>query len=225
MAPPRKHSTDDILDAARALVLAEGPRAASVAAISQASGAPVGTLYHRFGSRDGVLVAAWLRALERFQARALAAADAHPGDPLEAGVAIAVASLSFAREHPGDARLLLAVRRGDLLDGDPAAGAGDGGGDGAGAGAGSLRERLDAMNAPLEAAVAGIARALHGRADARALDAVTRAVVDLPTAVVRRHLRDAAPAAAAGPAAVPSLPRWLAADVATDVRALLASMR
>lgn len=73
MAPPRKHETDVILDAARALVLDGGPRAASVAAIAKTSGAPAGTLYHRFGNRDGVLTAAWLRALERFQARALAA--------------------------------------------------------------------------------------------------------------------------------------------------------
>ncbi|ADB49903.1 TetR/AcrR family transcriptional regulator [Conexibacter woesei] len=238
MAPPRKHSTDDILDAARALVLAEGPRAASVAAISQASGAPVGTLYHRFGNRDGVLAAAWLRALERFQAGALAAAAAHPADPVEAGVAMAVASLSFARDHPGDARLLLVVRRDDLLDGaGPGAGAGrgDGAGSGGGAdagrggGAGPLREQLDAMNAPLHEAIVRIARALHGRADARALDGVTRAVVDLPTAVVRRHLRDdaadAAGAAAAGAAGPAPLPRWLAADVAADVRALLARGR
>ena len=44
MAPPRKHQTDVILDATRALVLAEGPRAASVGAIAKASGAPAGTL-------------------------------------------------------------------------------------------------------------------------------------------------------------------------------------
>ena len=86
MAPPRKHDTDLILDAARALVLRDGPRAAGVAAIAAESGAPVGTLYHRFGSRDGVLAAVWLRALERFQARCLdAAATAH--DAREAGVA------------------------------------------------------------------------------------------------------------------------------------------
>ena len=61
MAPPRKHETDVILDAARDLVLRGGPRAAGVAAIAEASGAPVGTLYHRFGNRDGILSAIWLR--------------------------------------------------------------------------------------------------------------------------------------------------------------------
>src|SRR5271168_4485258 len=118
MAPPRKHETDVILDAARALVLAGGPRAASVAAISKASGAPPGTLYHRFGNRDGILTAAWLRALERFQARAMAASETNTADtPAETAVAMAVAGVSFARELPQDARLLLTIRPGDLLDG------------------------------------------------------------------------------------------------------------
>lgn len=199
MAPPRKHSTDDILDAARALVLADGPRAASVAAISRTSGAPVGTLYHRFGSRDGVLEAAWFRALERFQSGALRADAAHPDDPVEAGVAMAGASLAFAAAHPDDARLLLAVRQHDLLDGAPD----------------ELRARLDAINAPLQAALVRIARALHGRADARAVDRVTRAVVDVPTAAVRRHARGDGRA----------LPGWLADDVADAARTLLAGGR
>src|ERR1700752_1255479 len=125
MAPPRKHRTDVILDAARALVLDGGPRAASVAAIAKASGAPAGTLYHRFGNRNGVLTAAWLRALERFQARAMASGTNTAADtpletaletaletPLETAIAMAVAGISFARELPEDARLLLTIRPG-----------------------------------------------------------------------------------------------------------------
>ena len=188
MAPPRKHDTDTILDAARARVLADGPRAASVAAIAQDSGAPVGTLYHRFGTRDGVLVAVWLRALERFQARALAASRA--ADPLEAAVGMARAGVDFAREHPLDAELLLAVRRRDLVDN-------------------ALPEKLDEMNAPLQSALVRVARELFGRADARNLDRVTRAVVDLPGGAVRRHGR--------------RVPRWLAGDVERAARVLLSS--
>src|ERR1700759_1169504 len=119
MAPPRKHKTDVILDAARALVLDGGPRAASVAAIAKASGAPAGTLYHRFGNRDGIVTAAWLRALERFQSRARAAGPDPAGDPVQAAVAMAVAAIDFARELPQDARLLLTMRPSDLLDGEP----------------------------------------------------------------------------------------------------------
>ena len=196
MAPPRKHDTDTILDAARALVLAEGPRAASVAAIAQRSGAPVGTLYHRFGNRDGVLAAAWLRALERFQVRALEAYTGRSGDPVDAAVAMAGAALSFAVEQPGDVRLLLAVRRSDLLDGLEHEG---------------VHQKLSALNEPLEAAIRGLARELHGRADARAVENVTRAVVDLPMAALRRNLSEDRPLAG-----------WLAQDLEAAVRTLLA---
>jgi AcrR family transcriptional regulator len=191
MAPPRKHQTDVILDTTRALVLADGPRAASVAAISKASGAPAGTLYHRFGNRNGILAAAWLRALERFQALALAAtADV----PLDKAVAMALTMVSFARKYPEDARLLLTMRPTDLLDGEPD---------------GALRGTLDAMNAPLLARLKELAQQLYGRTDKRTIEAVTRAVADLPYGVVRRHAFD------------DPMPRWVEADVAAATRALL----
>ncbi|OBH08507.1 TetR/AcrR family transcriptional regulator [Mycobacterium sp. E1747] len=193
MAPPRKHETDVILDAARALVLDGGPRAASVAAIAKASGAPAGTLYHRFGNRDGILTAAWLRALERFQARALAADGQTPTDT---AVAMAVAAVGFARELPDDARLLLTIRPGDLLDDEPDA---------------AFRETLAAMNAPLTERIAVLARQLYGNARPRSVDAVARAVADLPYAVVRRHAND------------DPMPRWLEDDVAASALAVLRS--
>jgi AcrR family transcriptional regulator len=193
MAPPRKHDTDRILDAALELVLSDGPRAASVTAIADRSGAPVGTLYHRFGNRDALLAAVWLRALERFQTMALASAHRH-ADPVERGVAMAGATIEFLRRHQRDAQLLLAVRRDDLLDAAPDR---------------KLSARIEAMNEPLIAELREIARGVHGRADKRTLAAVTRAVVDLPYSAVRRHAAD------------PTIPRWLAGDIASDVRMLL----
>jgi AcrR family transcriptional regulator len=191
MAPPRKHETDAILDTARALVLTDGPRAASVAAIAKASGAPTGTLYHRFGNRNGILSAAWLRALERFQSKAMAA-DADT--PLETAVAMGVTIVSFARENPEDARLLLTLRPSDLLDGQPDA---------------AFTKTLAAMNAPLLARVGEFARQLYGRIDDRTVEAVAIAIADLPYGVVRRHAFD------------DPMPSWLEADVAAASRALL----
>lgn len=193
MAPPRKHDTDRILDAARAIVLEHGPRAASVTTIALHSGAPTGSLYNRFGSRDRILSAAWLRALERFQTLALEAAE--QPDPIEAGVALAGSILAFARKHRDDARLLLTMRPEDLLDADPDS---------------DLRARIRAGNAPLEAQLHRVARAVHGNANARALDAVTRAIVDLPYGAVRRH------------AGAKRLPAWLERDVIAQARLLLA---
>jgi len=70
---------------------------------------------------------------------------------------------------------------------------------------------MSPINAPLGAALRRIARSRHGRADARAVEAVTRAVVDLPGAAVRRHLREPGG----------RLPDWLIADVSAGTRALL----
>jgi AcrR family transcriptional regulator len=184
-----------ILDAARTLVLEGGPRAASVAAIAKSSGAPAGTLYHRFGNRDGILTAAWLRALERFQSRAMAASEPGTADtPLDTAVAMAVSAIGFARELPDDARLLLTIRPGDLLDDEPDA---------------QFQETVAAMNAPLTQRVGTLARKLYGHKDSRSVDAVSRAVADLPYAVVRRH------------AYAEPMPSWLEADVAASVRAVL----
>jgi AcrR family transcriptional regulator len=184
MAPPRKHDTDAILDAARALALRDGPRSVSVAAIAKASGAPVGTLYHRFQSRDTILADAWMRALKRFHTRWLEAADAP--DPIEAGVAMAVSVIAFARDHPDDARLLITLRRRDLVD------------------APGETENLDA---PVQDAIRRLARRIYNSTDDRAADRVTRALVDVPYAAVRRHRTP--------------LPPWLEKEVALAARALL----
>src|SRR5262249_54657872 len=148
-----------------------GPRAASIAAIAAHSGAPVGTLYHRFGNRDGLLAAVWLRALERFQAMGLAAASRHD-DPVGRGGALAPPTLAVLMRPRADAKLLLVLRRDDPLDSAPDE---------------TLQDRITAMNEPLIGELRDITRALHGKVDRRALAEVTRAVVDLPYSTVRRY--------------------------------------
>jgi AcrR family transcriptional regulator len=161
------HDDDDVLDAARALVLDGGPRAAGIAAIARASGAPNGSLYHRFGSRDGLLAEAWLRALAHFQDPFVAAADAP--DPLDAAASMAASVVRFARERPADARLLIDLRRRDLLDGDAPA---------------DVHQRLEAMNAR----VAAVVDDLFARLPAVPRSRVLIAVRDLPYGVVRARL-------------------------------------
>lgn len=145
-----------------------------------------------------MLAALWLRALARFQEGFLAAAGAHE-DALEAAVAGAVSAVAFARAHPEDARVLIEVRLADLLDEGVTE---------------ELQAQIDRGNARLVEEIRRLARGTLGRAGAREIDAVVRAVADLPSAVVRRHTR-------AG--MVP--PRWLEDAVGRDVRALLGAQR
>ena len=105
-----------------------------------------------------------------------------------------VAAVGFAREVPEDARFLLTIRPSDLLDGAPDA---------------EFTATLATMNAPLIERLRELARGIYGNDDARTMDAMSRAVVDLPYAAVRRHADDA------------ELPAWLEEDLARAVRALL----
>jgi len=107
------HRVDAILDATSRLVLEKGVRSATVDAIARRSGAPVGSLYHRFGSRDRLLVEMWVRAVRRSQV-AFVSAVRHE-DPEQAAVNAALSILEFVQCHPDDARLLVSFRREDLI--------------------------------------------------------------------------------------------------------------
>jgi hypothetical protein len=109
---------------------------------------------------------------------------------------MAVAAVSFARALSSDARLLLTIRPGDLLDEEPDA---------------AFQQTLATMNAPLTQRVAALARQLYGNSRPRSVDAVARAVADLPYAVVRRHAHD------------DPMPAWLEKDVAASALAVLRS--
>ncbi|MFI7680279.1 TetR/AcrR family transcriptional regulator [Actinophytocola sp. NPDC049390] len=195
MARRRLHSDESILDATRDLLVVGGADAATTAAISSASGAPVGSLYHRFGSRTRLFAEVWLRTVGRFQTGLLeAAAD---GSGVERAVAAARWTVEFADRRPDDARLLLQAGQEQLLrDADLPA---------------ETRQALTDLNRPVTDLLRGLAVDLYGAATPRHVELVTVAVVDVPYAMVRRHLRRGG---------VPASLRAVLADV---VRAVLTS--
>jgi AcrR family transcriptional regulator len=71
-------SRDVIVEAAETLIASAGYRAVSIAAICKASGLPVGSVYHHFGSKAGVLAAVLERSTNRFYAEL---ADLAHGEP------------------------------------------------------------------------------------------------------------------------------------------------
>ena len=182
-----------MLDAARALLLESGAGGATVEAIADLSGAPTGSIYHRFGSRDGLVARLWMRAVRRSQASFLAALEEE--DPRAAALAAAQSILEFCDEHPADARLLVSFRREDLIRT---------------ASSGQLAEELEELNRPVETAVAALARRLYGRATRATLNRTLLAVFDLPYGAARRHL-----------IAGTKLPAGLRDDLARAVTAVL----
>jgi AcrR family transcriptional regulator len=159
---PAKFSEDQILDAALAIVASGGPTAVTMAAIAARLGAPVGSLYHRFGSRDLLLATLWMRGVRRFQhgfTAALTAGDAE---------AAALHTPGWCREHPAEAAMLLLHRREDLTARWPA----------------ELGDDLEGLNAQASAALTAFG-AGHPDLDRERL---IFAVIDVPYGAVRRYL-------------------------------------
>jgi len=160
-----------MLDAARDLLIERGSASATVEAIADVSGAPTGSIYHRFGSRDGLLTRLWIRAVYRSQASFLAALEHE--DPRTAALAAAQSILEFCEQEPADARLLASFRREDLIRSAPS---------------GQLAGELEELNRPVQAAVVTLARRLYRRPTKAALNRTMLAVFDLPYGAVRRYL-------------------------------------
>jgi AcrR family transcriptional regulator len=109
-----KFDQAEFVDAALMLLSEGGPTAVTMAAIARLSGAPTGSIYHRFPSRSAVVAAAWLRAMTVFadQVEAMLAIS----DTLGAAAPTLVA---WSRAHPHEARALFLNEPASLFDTAP----------------------------------------------------------------------------------------------------------
>ena len=171
MARPRIHQPDAVMDRARRLVLDNGVRAATIEAIAAASGAPMGSLYHYFNSRDELLARLWVRAVRRSQAAFSAAAEDE--DPECAAVAAAMSIYDFCTRERDDARLLVSMRREDLIQAELPS---------------DIVKELKELNRPVQRTVEQLSRRLYHRARARDRDRVLLATFDLPYGVARPYV-------------------------------------
>lgn len=157
------------MDAARAVVLERGARAATIGAIASASGAPTGSIYHRFKSVDELLARTWMRAMGRVQEALLSGASE---DPVEAAVAGALAVYDFCLREPEDALLAASFRVGDFAGGELS----DAG-----------RAALERLNSDVDPFLTGLAPRLGGRDQ---LDTALLAIRDLPYGAALAHIRN-----------------------------------
>jgi AcrR family transcriptional regulator len=95
-----------ITTAALELFAERGLAATAVGDIRAASGASVGSIYHHFGSKEGIAAALYVEAIADYQDGALAALGA--SDTAEAGIRTMVTHfLGWVGEHPQLAALML----------------------------------------------------------------------------------------------------------------------
>ena len=162
-----KYDNGDFLDAALAIAAESGPPAVTVGAITERLGAPVGSFYHRFASRDLLLGELWLRTVLDFQRGITAALDA--GDGLRA----ALHTPAWVRGHPDEARLLLLYHRDDFVQGGWPS---------------SLRDGVTAQTERMESGFARFARLVFGRAGRDEIRRAQFLLAEMPVGAVRQHL-------------------------------------
>jgi AcrR family transcriptional regulator len=101
-------SREAVLDAAERLMAEQGYEAATVAALVEAAGIPASSIYHYFGSKEGVLLAVMERGAERFFAE-VPELDRRVGtqrEHLRALVDVVAATLD---RHPAFLRILVVM--------------------------------------------------------------------------------------------------------------------
>jgi AcrR family transcriptional regulator len=140
-------------------------------AIIAESGAPKGSIYHRYASLNDLLTEMWMRAVRRSQGEFIEAL--RDPEAMPAAIAAALSLYDFAEREPADARLLASLRREDLIESITAP---------------RLQRELAALNEPIEAAVVELARRLFGKASRDNVERTVCAVVDIPIGATRRHL-------------------------------------
>ncbi|MUM19215.1 TetR/AcrR family transcriptional regulator [Mycobacterium sp. CBMA271] len=167
-----QYTTDDILDAALGLVTSAGPSAATATAVGKVLGAPSGSVYHRFASRDELMARLWLRSITRYQ-DGLLAALALPDAEIALHAAIDHA-FDWTQENRNEAQLLLQYDKADLVAHWP----------------NTLAAELKALNARVRKSLREFTERRYGSVTPELLDKVMFALIDMPYAAVRRHLPD-----------------------------------
>jgi AcrR family transcriptional regulator len=162
-----KFSEEDFLEAALAIIAEQSVSGVTIASVCKRLGAPTGSFYHRFASRDILLGMLWLRAVLDFQTGTRAALEA--GDGLKA----ALHTPDWVRKRPDLARLLLLYDRKDFVQGEWPQ---------------ELRARVSEMAERMDAASLQWAKTIFGRQGRDERRLAQFLISELPVAVVRQHL-------------------------------------
>ncbi len=167
-----KFDRASISTAALELVSEGGPRAATISAIARRLGAPTGSIYHRFKSRDLLLAQLWMDVVEDFQSGFVAALG--DGAKLEDALRAAAFIARWIRDHPHGARILLLHRREDFVQG---------------AWPEALVRRAEALEPQLRTALRDHCRRRWGKTDPGTLQRLRFALLDVPYGALKPYVQ------------------------------------
>lgn len=162
---------EDFLNAALDIVSESGPGSLTIAALAARIKAPVGSVYHRFMSREVLLAELWLTIAASFQRGFLEALER---DGLDA----ALYTVRWVRAHLNEGRVLLLYRREELVAGNWPE---------------DVREHAAQLAGDLEKGLIAFTKKNFGSAKKENVRRSVFALIDVPLAAVKRHLQKSEP--------------------------------
>jgi AcrR family transcriptional regulator len=163
-----RFSEDSFTKTALEIVSQDGPAGLTIAAVARRAKAPVGSVYHRFPSKDLLVAELWLQTVESFQEGFLKLLK--EGQGREA----AMYTPRWVRQYVNEARLLLLYRRDELMsDKWPE----------------ELAERAGRVAQELDRGIEQFTETCLGEVTDDNLQRAVFALIDVPFAAVRRHLQ------------------------------------
>jgi AcrR family transcriptional regulator len=163
-----KFKNEQFVDAALKIAADQGPAAVTIAAVAEEVGAPVGSVYHRFLSRDVLMAKVWLQVVTSFQQEFL---EILRNDN---GIQAALHTPRWVLLHPAEARILLLYRREELVSG---------------AWPEELREGVMQVKQQLDEAIKQYTKRTFGSATKAVLGRTIFALIEVPYAAVLRYIR------------------------------------
>ena len=172
MGRKAKFSKTDFINTALDLLAEHGLSGVNMASIAQKTSAPVGSVYHRFSSRELLLAELWVELIQSFQSEFIE--KLKKGDLKKASLH----TLEWVRANPNKAKVFLLHRREDLIKGDwPEA----------------LKERVEGLISRLNEALCEFTRKELGKATKKNLARITFCLIHVPTSAVRGILESGEP--------------------------------
>jgi AcrR family transcriptional regulator len=159
---------EEFLNAAVQIIAKDGLGALTIAVLAKRINAPVGSVYHRFSSRDALLAELWLNIIESFQNEFLKILQ-------ENGLQATLSCLQWVRTHPNEARIMLLYRMHDLTSGEWPQ---------------DMQKRAQRLDKELHEGISAFIKKQFGTVTKENTDRAIFAIYDAPIGIIRRYLRD-----------------------------------
>jgi len=159
---------EEFIDSAIQIIAEEGLGALTIAGLSTRVTAPIGSVYHRFPSRDALIAELWLNIIESFQNKWLKILQTD-------GLQATLFCMQWVRTHPSEARVMLLYRIDDLTSGEWPK---------------DLQKRALRLSKQLREGIASFTKKQFRSVTKEYIDRTLFAIHDAPMGILRRYLQE-----------------------------------